>query len=129
MPSDSETVILYVEDDPVNALLVQHVLASQRPRCVLHVAGDGRSGLELARRLRPCLALIDMNLPDMSGLEVLQQLRQDPATRALRCIALSANAMPHIIEQARAAGFDGYWTKPIDIHTFVHQLDEQLASC
>jgi CheY-like chemotaxis protein len=84
-------------------------------------------GLEQAKRLRPNLVLIDMNLPDISGLKVLQGLRQNSITQHVRCIALSANAMPHIVDQARAAGFDAYWTKPIDIHAFVLQLDEQLA--
>ncbi|MDZ5455247.1 response regulator [Azohydromonas lata] len=127
MPPVHESVVLYVEDDPVNALLMQHLLAAHRPRCALHVAEDGRSGVACAERLRPDLVLIDMNLPDISGLEVLQALRQNPRTQSLRCIALSANAMPDIVEHARTAGFNDYWTKPIDIHEFLQDLDGQLA--
>ncbi|WP_157272298.1 response regulator [Azohydromonas aeria] len=127
MPPARKTVVLYIEDDPVNALLMQHLLAAHRPQCELHVAENGKSGVACAARLRPDLVLVDMNLPDISGLDVLQALQQDPQTRSLRCVVLSANAMPDIVERARMAGFDDYWTKPIDIHEFLQDLDGQLA--
>ncbi|OYU75054.1 MAG: hypothetical protein CFE45_33500, partial [Burkholderiales bacterium PBB5] len=55
--------------------------------------------------------------------EVLRQLRADASTADIRCIALSANAMPEDIRHARAAGFDDYWTKPLDIRAFQQALD------
>ena len=118
--------VLYIEDDPVNALLVQHILAL-RPHCTLHEAADGASGIAMARRLRPDLILTDMNLPDMSGYDVLQALQSDPATRDLRCIALSADAMPDNVERALAAGFADFWTKPIDVPGFLKRLDGLLG--
>ena len=119
-------LVLYIEDEPVNALLVEHIMAL-RPQCRLRIAEDGESGLALARSELPALVLIDLNLPGISGHEVLARLRADPRTRGLRCIALTADAMPDNVERARSSGFDGFWSKPIEIHTFLRRLDELLA--
>jgi len=116
-PPEAATVprcVLYIEDEPLNALLMQEVFRL-RPAWTLHIAGTGCEGLERAAALRPDLLLIDMNLPDMNGAEVVQRLRAAPATAGLRCIALSADVMAAQITAARAAGFDDYWTKPIDV--------------
>jgi CheY-like chemotaxis protein len=122
----AQALVLYIEDEPVNALLVQHVLGL-RPDCELRVAEDGTSGLALARSEHPALVLIDLNLPDMSGHEVLARLRADPATRGLRCVALTADAMPDNVERALAGGFDDFWSKPIEVQSFLAGLDRQLA--
>lgn len=112
-------VVLYIEDEPLNVLLMEEVFRTQ-PGWTLHVAHDGASGVELAQRAQPDLVLIDMNLPDMNGMEVLRRLRADSVTAGLLCVALSADAMSEQIAAARAAGFDDYWTKPIDL---AHLLD------
>ncbi len=125
-PAAASTV-LYIEDDPVNALLVRHIL-ELRPHCTLHEAVNGRSGLALARRLQPDLVLTDLNLPDMTGYEVLRQLQADAATRHLRCIAVSADAMPENVQRARAAGFTEFWTKPLDVAAFLRRLDVLLGA-
>jgi CheY-like chemotaxis protein len=119
-------LVLYIEDEPVNALLVEHIVAL-RQDCTLRVAPDGATGLALARSERPALVLIDLNLPDMSGHEVLARLRADPATRGLRCVALTADAMPANVERARAAGFDDFWSKPVEVQAFLAGLDRLLA--
>jgi CheY-like chemotaxis protein len=106
--------VLYIEDEALNVLLMQEVFRAQSA-WTLHVAEDGEAGVQAALRLRPDLILIDMNLPDINGLEVLRRLRAHPDTRALRCIAVSADAMQEQIRAARAAGFDDYLTKPIDL--------------
>jgi len=67
--------------------------------------------------------LIDMQLPDFNGFEVLSRLRADPPLDARAFIALSASAMPEEVEQAKAAGFSDYWTKPIDFTQFLDGLD------
>ena len=64
-----------------------------------------------------------MQLPDMDGHEVLRRLRADPRTADIRCIALSANAIPDDIRRAREAGFDDYWTKPLDLRAFMRAMD------
>jgi CheY-like chemotaxis protein len=119
--------VLYIEDNEVNALLVSEVLAP----CDwvrLEVAVDGHSGLLRARQTQPDLVLLDMQLPDMDGLAVLRALRADPATAGLRCVALSANAMPDDIAAARAAGADDYWTKPIQFPDFLDKLAALLRA-
>jgi CheY-like chemotaxis protein len=114
--------VLYIEDNPVNLLIVQELLA-QRPDLQLHTAIDGLSGVSLALSQRPDLILVDMQLPDIDGHEVLRRLRADEATAGIRCISLSANAMPEDIERALQAGFDDYWTKPLDLRVFMGSLE------
>ncbi len=76
-----------------------------------------------ARSHRPDLILVDMQLPDIDGHEVLRRLRADEATAGIPCISVSANAMPEDIERALKAGFDDYWTKPLDLRVFMRSLD------
>jgi CheY-like chemotaxis protein len=91
----------------------------------LHVAADGHSGIEQALRQRPGLVLVDMQLPDMDGHQLLRRLR----ALGLRApiVALSANAMPDAVQRARDAGFDDYWTKPIDVAQFLAGVDRLTA--
>lgn len=118
--------VLYIEDEPLNAILMQEAFRG-RPAWTLHLAEDGAQGLDMARRLLPDLLLIDVNLPDMSGLDVVSALRADPATSALRCVAFSADALKEQIDTALGAGFDDYWTKPIDLQRMLELLSHQLA--
>ncbi|HET9976110.1 MAG TPA: PAS domain-containing protein [Burkholderiaceae bacterium] len=126
-PPGAVREVLYIEDNEVNMMIVRELLA-QRADLRLHGAADGASGLARARALRPSLVLIDMQLPDIDGLEVLRRLRADPLTEALTCVALSANAMPEDIRRARAAGFDDYWTKPIDLSAFLAAIERVLPT-
>jgi signal transduction histidine kinase/CheY-like chemotaxis protein len=119
--------LLYIEDNPVNLLIVSE-LVSRRPQLHLDAAPDGASGVARARATQPSLILVDMQLPDFDGHEVLRRLRADPATAGIRCIALSANAMPDDIERALAEGFDDYWTKPLDFKRFLAALDTHFGS-
>jgi CheY-like chemotaxis protein/anti-sigma regulatory factor (Ser/Thr protein kinase) len=121
-PAGQPGRLLYIEDNPVNLLIVQELLA-QRPDLQLHTAIDGLSGVSLALSHRPDLILVDMQLPDIDGHEVLRRLRADEATAAIPCISLSANAMPEDIERALKAGFDDYWTKPLDLRVFMRSLE------
>ena len=77
-----------------------------------------------AAQALPALTLVDMQLPDIDGLEVLRLLRANPLTANLRVVALSANAIPADIQRALQAGFDDYWTKPLDFKLFNAALDE-----
>jgi len=118
--------VLYIEDNPVNALIISELLA-RRDDVALHLAGDGAEGLDTAMRLRPALILLDMQLPDMHGLEVMRRLRAHKITAAIPCVALSANAMPDDIALALAGGAAEYWTKPLDFAGFMLALDKRLG--
>lgn len=118
--------LLYVEDNPANLRLVQEIVRFRSGLRLLSAA-DGPAGLALAREERPDVVLMDLNLPGMSGFEVLAQMRRDAATAAIPVIALSANAMQHDIERGLAAGFVHYLTKPIDIDRFNEAIDDVLA--
>jgi CheY-like chemotaxis protein len=125
-PGTQPADVLYIEDNAVNVLIVA-ALVRRRPDLVFHEATDGASGIAAARRLRPALVLIDMQLPDMDGIDVLHRLRADAGTADLRCVALSANAMQQDIHRALDAGFDGYWTKPLDFAAFAAALEAQFG--
>ncbi|MFO1216141.1 MAG: PAS domain-containing protein [Burkholderiaceae bacterium] len=116
--------MLYIEDNAVNVMLVQEMVRL-RPNVTLHIATDGRSGVDAVLARRPRLVLVDMQLPDMDGHEVLRRLRAQGCDS--RLVALSANAMPEAVARARASGFDDYWTKPIDIGGFLAGLDRISA--
>jgi PAS domain S-box-containing protein len=114
-------VVLYIEDNPINVILVEQLLA-RWPRTRLVTAANGAEGLHSARTLKPDVVLLDIQLPDMSGLDVLQRLKADPQTRDLVVVALSANALPDDMAAARAAGASDYWTKPIDFDAFLQGM-------
>ena len=78
----------------------------------VRVARDGRSGLQLARELRPDVVLCDIGLPDMDGYEVARRLRAEPALREVRLVALSGYALDEDLRRAREAGFDAHEAKP-----------------
>ncbi len=117
--------LLYVEDNPANLELVQQIIA-RRPDLRLITATDGSRGIELARSHQPEVVLMDINLPGISGIDAMKILRADPATGHIPIIAISANAMPHDIERALAAGFFRYITKPIRIKELLEALDMAL---
>ncbi|ARN18996.1 ATP-binding protein [Piscinibacter gummiphilus] len=110
--------VLYVEDNAVNTLLIESLFA-RWPGVTVHTATDGRSGIARARELVPDLVLLDMQLPDVDGLEVLRTLRADETTRRVPIVVLSASAMPGDVERALAEGANDYWTKPIAFERFL----------
>ncbi len=119
--------VLYIEDNPANLKLVQEIVRF-RSDLRLVSAPDGHFGLSLARSQKPDIILMDLNLPGLSGFEVLAQLRREPETARIPAIAVSANAMRADIERALAAGFAHYLTKPIDIGQFNEAIDDVLSA-
>jgi PAS domain S-box-containing protein len=125
-PNELRGGVLYVEDNPINAILVEQLLA-RWPGVELVLADTVASGIERAHALQPDLILLDMQLPDGDGLQALERLKGDPATRDLRVVALSASAMPDQVSAARAAGAEDYWTKPIDFGRFIEGIERLLS--
>ncbi|KNZ30960.1 MAG: hypothetical protein AD742_19965 [Methylibium sp. NZG] len=117
--------ILYIEDNPVNVLLVQE-LVHTLPGMTLLAEATGHAGVERVTSLLPDLVLVDMQLPDFDGFEVLRRLRSRPETANIPCIALSANAMPEDIARGLRAGFEDYWTKPIAFKPFISALEQRF---
>jgi PAS domain S-box-containing protein len=117
--------LLYIEDNPVNVLIVRELLA-RRTDLQLDTASDGLSGVSQAASTRPDLILVDMQLPDIDGHEVLRRLRADAATRDIPCISVSANAMRDDIDRALRAGFADYWTKPLDLSRLMRSIEARF---
>ena len=118
--------VLYVEDDDVNFTLVQRILEF-RPTLQLMHAAYGRLGVEMAAAYQPKLVLLDLNLPDIPGAEVLERLQKEPATAHIPVVILSANATPSQIERLLTAGAKNYLTKPFNIDPFLAVVDEFTA--
>ncbi len=114
--------ILYIEDNPENRLLVRRILQAEGYTIVEAV--DGPSGLEAAKASPPDLILLDINLPEMDGYELVGLLRQIPGLANTPIIALTAYALKGDRERILAAGCDGYIQKPIDVDS----LPVQVAS-
>ncbi|WP_083838724.1 chemotaxis protein CheB [Ectothiorhodospira sp. PHS-1] len=115
--------VLYVEDNRANMRLVRRMLA-HRPGVQLLEAGDGQSGLALARAELPALILLDLGLPDIHGFEVLRQLRADRATAGIPVVAVSADAGELRVTEALERGFCTYIEKPFRLEV----LDEVLSA-
>lgn len=118
--------LLYIEDNAANTELVASILKRRRPDIALLTAESAEQGLELARKERPDMVLMDMNLPGMSGMEALGVLREDAVLSGIPVVAVSADAVPHDIDLALEAGFADYITKPIKIDGLLDAIDRQL---
>src|SRR5918911_3765835 len=117
--------LLLIEDNQANVALMQAILA-QRPDVTLLTALRGHPGLDLARRHRPHLILLDVHLPDMRGDEVLRRLKDDPATREIPVVVVSADDTREQEERLLATGACAYLTKPLDVRHFLHVVDAVL---
>jgi PAS domain S-box-containing protein len=110
--------VLYVEDNPSNTKLVTSILAKHDDITLL-TADTGKRGLELAENHVPELILMDINLPDMTGFDVLQTIRKSSWGADVPVVAVTADAMDTQITAAGAAGFTDYVTKPLDLARFM----------
>lgn len=119
--------ILIVEDNPVNMTLAVFLLQSAGYSVMSAV--DAEAGLKLARgAVRPDLILMDIQLPDMDGLEATALLKKDNATRGIPVIALTALAMKGDEERILAAGCDGYIAKPIAYRELLATISAHLPA-
>lgn len=117
--------VLVIEDSQVNLDLMRYLLEAHGYR--VSAAGDGRAGIEAARKESPDLILCDIQMPHMDGYDVARFLKQDAVLGAIPLIAVTALAMVGDREKILAAGFDGYCAKPIDPEVFLEQLEPFLG--
>ena len=122
----SEFAILVVDDNPTNLKLVSDVLEFDGYR--VRKASDAEEAQEIIRSSPPDLILMDIALPGMDGLTLTRRLKDDPATRHIVIVALTAFAMKGDDEKARVAGCDGYITKPIDTRSLSTLIAGYLLS-
>lgn len=122
---DHMRTVLYIEDNPSNTKLMEsffNVFESVR----LLTAHRPSLGLELANAERPDVILLDINLPEMDGYQVMKQLQQNTDLHDIPVIAITANAMPEEVERGNKSGFYNYLTKPLDLKHLKEVLKEVL---
>lgn len=113
--------LLYIEDNLANALLVELLIAEQSNYKLL-MAINGYQGIQIACSHQPDLILLDINLPDINGLEVMNILHKNPETAHIPIIALSSNAFTKQIEKSLQAGCFRYLTKPFKINELMNAI-------
>ena len=117
-------IILIVEDNDKNMKLARDILQAKGYATLEAV--NGEEGVRLARERRPALVLMDIQLPGISGIEALRQLREDAATASIPVIALTASVMAFQQREIAEAGFDDYVPKPISLKHFLDAVRRAL---
>jgi CheY-like chemotaxis protein len=112
----SERSILIVDDNPSNLKLFSYLLSL--PGYAVTTAANAEQALDVLGRLVPNLIIMDLQLPDVDGLTLTRQLKADPRMQRVPIVAVTASAMKGDEEKARAAGVDGYMSKPIEKRAF-----------
>jgi CheY-like chemotaxis protein len=118
--------ILIVEDNPANLQLVEYLLNAFGHFTL--AARDGRAGLQVAGEARPDLIICDLQMPVMDGYELVRRLKEDPLLRHIPVIAVTAFSMPGDRINVLSAGFEGYFSKPIEPEIFVGQIEAFLPA-
>jgi two-component system, cell cycle response regulator DivK len=121
----SRVTVLVVEDNPLNLKLMRDALGHAGYRVV--EAPDAERGIALARSEQPDLILMDVQLPGLDGVEALRHLRADASTAAIPVVAVTAFAMRDDGPRFRAAGFDGYLEKPVNVRELPAQVEELIG--
>lgn len=117
--------IIYIEDNPSNVKLLERLLR-QRPNVRLSSFPTGRAGLDAVRSVQPDLLLLDRHLPDMTGDEILIELRRNASTAAIPVVMLTADAKPAAVPEPGASGLRAYLTKPLNVAEVLRVIDEIL---
>lgn len=125
-PHSKKGSILYIEDNPSNVELVEQILANQRPGIQLFSNPNGKLAVSLAINFSPDLILLDLNLPDIHGFDVINNLLSDERTKTIPVVIVSADAMPTQIQRLLNAGAKEYIAKPLNIVEFLNIIDKFL---
>ena len=117
--------VLYVEDDPVNAMLMQGIVELW-PGCQLHIARNGEEARRFLAGQRVDLLLCDLRLPDIDGDALLAELRAAHLPASVPALLVTAETEFVAADLARRGGFDGCWTKPLDVAATLRSLEQWL---
>ena len=123
----TEYTLLHVEDSPELQELVRYILTS-RPSIKIVTAETAAEGVQQAKKHQPDLVLMDVHLPDGSGMDALKQMQAFKETANIPVVALSSLATQLQIEEGLKEGFKYYITKPIDVPEFLETVDRILDS-
>jgi CheY-like chemotaxis protein len=118
-------VVIVVEDTADDIQLVSTIL--QHSGIEVHVAAHGNECLLLLEKLSPHCIITDLNMPVMDGWELLSNLRENPTTKAIPVVAITAYYSADVAADAMKAGFRGFFAKPVNPRNFVEKLEELLA--
>jgi len=113
--------VLIIEDNPLNMKLFDAIIAAQGYHVL--AATDGSQGLDLAHKQHPDLIVVDVQLPDISGLDLTRSLKADKDTRDIPIIVTTAHGLSDGDEDVRASGCDGFMAKPIAIAQFLELIE------
>jgi len=122
----NEKVVLHVEDNPENRMLVRRIL--QASGYTIHEAENASQTLALLEEVTPGLILMDINIPEMDGYSLTHKIKALPNLKNIPVVAITANVMKGDREKSLQAGCDGYIQKPIDVDTFVDQVEKFYLS-
>jgi PAS domain S-box-containing protein len=126
-PGLGHFTLLYAEDNPSNMDLMRSIMETLGGVRLIE-AINGASAIELAKQHRPDIVILDLNLPDIGGYDVLQILKSRTEFAATQFIALSASVMPSDLRRGLQAGFSRYLLKPIDISLLMLSIEEALSA-
>lgn len=134
MTSVKTRVILHAEDEPAHAEIVRIALQRTIGDVQLHQVNDGRAALDYLYRREPYedpavspqpdLILLDLRMPHVSGFDVLDAVKKDPALQMTPVVVLTTSDIEEDRSKARTCGADGYLTKPVDFRKFVDMMNE-----
>lgn len=122
----SQWRVLVVEDEFDSIQLVSKILRHHGVE--VHIAHDGHECLAMLDVLKPTVVIMDLALPQMDGWETLARMRENPDTAEIPVAAITAYHSVNVAEDARTAGFDAYFPKPLDPSTIVEKLRELLTA-
>lgn len=118
--------ILYIEDNESNIDLVEQIISDHRPGVHLHVDKLGLEGVQLAKSLKPDLILLDLNLPELPGDEIMKKITADVVLKDIPVIIVSADAIPKLVNKMQTLGAKKFLTKPLDINVFLEEIDKYI---
>ena len=120
------SVVIADDDNDIRQLIA--VAVRKAGAVLIAEAGNGAAALAAVRQSPPDLAILDVSMPELSGLDVCRELRRDPSTSSVRILLLSAAVHPAAIEEGLAAGADAYLTKPFSPRTLATQIRDLLPA-